>query len=472
MSSTSKARQRILSLLDANSFVEIGAMVKARATDFNTAPAGEASDGVITGYGLIDGRLVYVYGQNADILGGSIGEMHAKKIVGLYRLAMRTGAPVVGLIDSAGLRLQEGMDALEAFGAIYAQQAKASGVIPQISVVFGNCGGGLALFPAMTDFTFMEKDAKLFVNSPTALAGNREDKNNTAAASKKAAAGDVDFVGSEEEIIAQVRDLVSMLPSNNEDDAAQDCADDLNRDCPSAAAFVEDPRAALFEITDGGQFFETKKDFAKEMVTGIARIGGTTVGIIANRSASFDETGKKAEDFGSALTTAGCAKASALVRFCDAFEIPVITLTNAAGFAATEAEENTVAAAAAGLAAAFAGATVPKINVITNRAAGSAYCVMNSKALGADLTFAYTDASVGILEGKFAASVLCDGSAEEVAEVAKAYDALQNSIDAAAAHGYVDQIVEPSQIRKYLIGAVEVLYSKREALPSRKHASI
>ena len=337
MSSTSKARQRILSLLDANSFVEIGAMVKARATDFNTAPAGEASDGVITGYGLIDGRLVYVYGQNADILGGSIGEMHAKKIVGLYRLAMRTGAPVVGLIDSAGLRLQEGMDALEAFGAIYAQQAKASGVIPQISVVFGNCGGGLALFPAMTDFTFMEKDAKLFVNSPNALAGNREDKNNTAAASKKAAAGDVDFVGSEEEIIAQVRDLVSMLPSNNEDDAAQDCADDLNRDCPSAAAFVEDPRAALFEITDGGQFFETKKDFAKEMVTGIARIGGTTVGIIANRSASFDETGKKAEDFGSALTTAGCAKASALVRFCDAFEIPVITLTNAAGFAATEA---------------------------------------------------------------------------------------------------------------------------------------
>ena len=468
MSSTSKARQRILSLLDANSFVEIGAMVKARATDFNTAPAGEASDGVITGYGLIDGRLVYVYGQNADILGGSIGEMHAKKIVGLYRLAMRTGAPVIGLIDSAGLRL----DALEAFGAIYAQQAKASGVIPQVSVIYGNCGGGLALFPAMTDFTFMESGAKLFVNSPNAIAGNYEDKNNTAAASKKAAAGDVDFVGTEEEIAEQVRALIGMLPSNNEDDAAQDCADDLNRDCPSAAAFVEDPRAAMFEIADGGQFFETRKDFAKEMVTGIARLGGTTVGIIANRSACFDETGAKAEKFGAALTTAGCSKASALVRFCDAFEIPVITLTNAAGFAATEAEENTVASAAAGLAAAFAGATVPKINVITKRAAGSAYAVMNSKALGADLTFAYTDASVGILAGKFAAPVLCSGSSEEIAETAKAYDALQNSIDAAAAHGYVDQIVEPASIRRYLIGAVEVLYSKREALPSRKHASI
>ena len=441
MSSTSKARQRILSLL-------------------------------ITGYGLIDGRLVYVYGQNADILGGSIGEMHAKKIVGLYRLAMRTGAPVIGLIDSAGLRLQEGMDALEAFGAIYAQQAKASGVIPQVSVIYGNCGGGLALFPAMTDFTFMESGAKLFVNSPNAIAGNYEDKNNTAAASKKAAAGDVDFVGTEEEIAEQVRALIAMLPSNNEDDAAEDCADDLNRDCPSAAAFVEDPRAAMFEIADGGQFFETKRDFAKEMVTGIARLGGTTVGIIANRSACFDESGAKAEEFGASLTTAGCSKASALVRFCDAFEIPVITLTNAAGFAATEAEENTVASAAAGLAAAFAGATVPKINVITKRAAGSAYAVMNSKALGADLTFAYTDASVGILAGKFAAPVLCSGSSEEIAETAKAYDALQNSIDAAAAHGYVDQIVEPASIRRYLIGAVEVLYSKREALPSRKHASI
>ena len=472
MSSTSKARQRMLSLLDANSFVEIGSMVKARATDFNNAPAGDASDGVITGYGLVDGRLVYVYGQNADILGGSIGEMHAKKIVGLYRLAMRTGAPLIGLIDSAGIRLQEGMDALEAFGAIYAQQAKASGVIPQISVIFGNCGGGLALFPAMTDFTFMENDAKLFVNSPNALAGNREDKNNTAAADKKAAAGDVDFVGTEEEIIAQVRDLIVMLPSNNEDEAAQECMDDLNRECPSAAAFVEDPRAAMFEIVDGGRFFETRKGYGKEMVTGLARIGGTTVGIIANRSASFDETGAKAESFGTALTTAGCVKASRLVRFCDAFEIPVITLTNAAGFAATEAEENSVASAAAVLAAAFAGATVPKINVITKRAGGSAYAVMNSKALGADLTFAYPDASVGILEGKFAASVLCSGSPEEIAETAKAYDAMQNSIDAAAAHGYVDQIVEPAKIRKYLIGAVEVLYSKREALPSRKHASI
>ena len=472
MSSTSKARQRILALLDANSFVEIGALVKARATDFNMAPAAEASDGVITGYGLIDGRLVYVYSQDADVLGGSIGEMHARKIVSLYNLAMRTGAPVIGLIDSAGIRLQEGLDALEAFGAIYAQQAKASGVIPQISAIFGSCGGGLALIPAMTDFTLMEESASLFVNSPNALAGNHEESNNTAAAAKKAGAGDVDFVGTQEEILGQIRYLTGLLPSNNEDEAAAESADDLNRHCPSAAAFVEDPRAALIEIADGGIFFETKKDHAREMVTGLARLGGTTVGIAANCSASFDETGARAAEYGPALTTAGCAKAAALVRFCDAFEIPVITLTNAEGFAASEDEENTVASAAASLAAAFAGATVPKINVITKRAGGSAYAVMNSKALGADLTLAYDTASVGILPGKYAASVLCDGDAKEIAQAAKEYDALQNSIEAAAAHGFVDQIIEPAQVRKYLIGAVEVLYSKREALPSRKHASI
>ena len=436
MSSTSKARQRIQSLLDANSFVEIGALVKARATDFNMAAARESSDGVITGYGLIDGRLVYVYSQDADVLGGSIGEMHAKKIVSLYNLALRTGAPVIGMIDSSGLRLQEGIDALEAFGEIYAKQAQASGIIPQISAIFGNCGGGLALFPAMTDFTLMEKDASLFVNSPNALAGNREEVNNTAAADKKAAAGDVDFVGTEEEIFAQIRYLAGMLPSNNEDDASAECMDDLNRVCASAAAFVEDPCAAMTEIADGGVVFETKKGFAKEMFTCIATLGGNTVGIAANRGCAYDENGEKAEEFGNALTTAGCAKAAALVRFCDAFDIPVIT------------------------------------NVITKRAGGSAYAVMNSKALGADLTFAYTDASVGILEGKYAASVLCDGSADEVKAAAKAYDELQNSIEAAAARGVVDQIIAPEDVRKYLIGAVEMLYSKREALPSRKHASI
>ncbi|MDO5132973.1 MAG: carboxyl transferase domain-containing protein [Eubacteriales bacterium] len=472
MSSTSKARQRVLSLLDTNSFVEIGALVRARATNFNMTAAREASDGVITGYGLIDGRLVYVYSQDAEVLGGSIGEMHARKIAALYGMAIRTGAPVIGMVDSAGIRLQEGVDALDAFGMIYAQQAKASGVIPQICAVFGRCGGGLSLTAAMSDFTLMEKDAHLFVNAPNAVAGNQEKDNDTSAAAYKAAAGDVDFVGSEEEILGQIRYLFRILPSNNEDETEGECADSLNRACPSAGSLIEDPRAAMCEIADDGLFFEKKKDHAKDMFTALARMGGTTVGFIANRCAALGADGKKAEAFSRTLTAAGCKKASQFVRFCDAFEIPIVSMTNVTGFSSAKEDENAVAAAAADLTFAFAGATVPRINVITGRAGGSAYAVMNSKTLGADLTIAYANASVGMMEGKIAARILCAGTPEEIAKTAKEYDALQNSIEAAASRGSIDQVIAPEDVRKYLIGAVEVLYSKRELLPARKHASL
>ncbi len=230
----SSARQRIDSLLDANSFVEIGGQITARSTDFNMAAKETPSDGVITGYGVIDGNLVYVYSQDATVLGGTIGEMHAKKIVRLYDIAMKTGAPVIGLVDCAGLRLQEATDALNGFGEIYMAQANASGVIPQITAVFGTCGGGMALASALTDFTFMEeKKAKLFVNSPNTLEGNIESKCNTASAAfQSEEAGLVDFVGSEADILAQMRALVSMLPANYEDDMSfEECTDDLNRAC-------------------------------------------------------------------------------------------------------------------------------------------------------------------------------------------------------------------------------------------------
>ncbi|HOO28560.1 MAG TPA: carboxyl transferase domain-containing protein, partial [Lachnospiraceae bacterium] len=232
MSNTSQASARINSLLDENSFVEIGGLVTARATDFNMEPKETPADGVVTGYGLIDGNLVYVYSQDASVMGGSVGEMHAKKIVNLYDFALKMGAPVIGLLDSAGLRLQEATDALNAFGEIYKKQVLASGVIPQITAVFGSCGGGLALFPAMADFTFMEeKKAKLFVNSPNALDGNIESKNDTAAAKfQSEASGIVDAVTDEEGIYAQIRQLIMMLPSNNEENGSFDeCTDDLNR---------------------------------------------------------------------------------------------------------------------------------------------------------------------------------------------------------------------------------------------------
>ena len=239
----SLASTRITSLLDANSFVEIGKSVTARSTDFNMTEKKAPSDGVITGYGVIDGNLVYVYSQDASVLNGTVGEMHAKKISALYDLAIKTGAPVIGLVDCAGMRLQEATDALEAFGGIYFKQTMASGMIPQITAVFGTCGGGMAVVPALTDFTFIEaKKGKMFVNSPNALDGNCTEKCDTAAADYQSKeTGLIDAVESEEEILAEIRQLVSLLPSNFEDnDSFAECTDDLNRACEDIAACAGD----------------------------------------------------------------------------------------------------------------------------------------------------------------------------------------------------------------------------------------
>ena len=473
MSSSSKASERIVALLDDNSFVEIGARVRARSTDFNVKPDQTPSDGVITGYGTIGGSLVFVYSQDSAVLGGSIGEMHAKKITGLYDLALKTGAPVIGLLDSAGLRLQEGPDALNAFASIYAKEAQASGVIPQITAVFGTCGGGLAVAAGMTDFTFMAEDAKLFVNSPNALSGNSEDKKDTASAAYKAEAGAVDAYGTEEEVLAQIRALVSILPSNNEDDATEECDDELNRASASFAAGAADPSVAVADLADNGLFIETKASYAKGLATGFVKLGGQTVGIVASRTAVYDENGEKSEEFRPVLSANGAAKAADFVTFCDAFEIPIVTLTNVTGFCTCECSEKKIGRAAAQLAAAFAGATVPKINVIVGEAFGSAYTVMNSKALGADITIALPDAKIGMMDASLAARIIADGrGADEIEKTAAQYNELQNSIDSAAAHGYVDEIVEAADLRKYLIGALEMLYTKREDLPARKHATV
>ncbi|MCR5033663.1 MAG: carboxyl transferase [Lachnospiraceae bacterium] len=476
MSNTSKASQRILSLLDENSFVEIGALVSARATDFNLKQTETPSDGVITGYGVIDGSLVYVYSQDASVLGGSIGEMHAKKITRLYDLALKVGAPVIGILDSAGLRLQESTDALNALGEIYRKQTEASGVIPQVTAIFGKAGGGLALVPALTDFTFMEaKDASLFVNSPNAVDGNNKDKKDTSSAAFQAEeAGNADFVGTEEEIYAQIRALVSMLPSNNEDEApALDVTDDLNRVCANLDGFTADTAALLSTIADDNVFVEVKKDYAKSMVTGFLRLNGTTVGAVANRSAVLDENGKEAEKFDAVLTPAGCEKAADFVAFCDAFEIPVLSLTNVKGFASCECSEKKIAKAAAKLTYAFASATVPKVNVVIGQAIGSAYAVMNAKATGADLTFAWPNAQIGALDAKHAAQIMYDGESADVqAEKAAEYEKLQVSASGAAKRGYVDSIIEAADTRKYVIGAFEMLYAKREDLPFKKHGTV
>ena len=475
MSNTTLAGQRIVSLLDENSFVEIGARITARATDFNLKQTETPSDGVITGYGVIDGNLVYVYSQDASVLGGSMGEMHAKKIANLYDLAMKTGAPVIGLIDSAGLRLQEATDALNAFGEVYFKQTMASGVIPQITAVFGSCGGGLALIPGLTDFTFMEgKKAKLFVNSPNALEGNEISKcDSSSAAFQSEKAGIVDVVAEEAEIFAQIRELVSMLPCNNEDDQSYvECTDDLNRSSDIAGC-VGDTGIALSLIADDNYFFETKRNFAKEMVTGFIRLNGATVGVVANRSEVYNADGEVSEKFEPVLTVKGCKKAADFVNFCDAFEIPVLTLTNVKGFEATMCSEKNIAKAAASLTYAFANATVPKVNVVIGKAFGSAYVTMNSKALGADMVFAWDTAQIGTMDAKLAAKIICNGQgADKIDACAKEYEELQNNVESAAKRGYVDTIISAEDTRKYVIGAFEMLFTKRENRPAKKHGTV
>ncbi len=475
MSTTSQASQRINALLDENSFVEIGGLVTARATDFNLKQTETPSDGVVTGYGVIDGNLVYVYSQDASVLNGSVGEMHAKKIANLYDLAMKTGAPVIGLIDSAGLRLQEATDALNAFGEIYMKQTLASGVIPQITAVFGSCGGGLALIPGITDFTFMEeKKAKLFVNSPNALDGNEISKCDTStAAFQSEETGLVDMVADEASILAQIRQLVAILPANNEDLALDDCTDDLNRACADIANCVGDTSIALSQIADNGVFVEVKQNYAKSMVVGFMKLNGATVGAVANRTEVYNEDGEVAEKFDAVLSARGAEKAAEFITFCDAFDIPVLSLTNVKGFAATQCAEKRMAKAASKLTYAFANATVPKVNVILGKAYGSAYVAMNSKAIGADITIAWPDAEIGMMDAKLAAKIICDGQgADAIDACAKEYAALQNNVVSAAKRGYVDQIVEPVDTRKYVIGAFEMLATKCEGRPEKKHGTV
>ena len=449
------ARERIEAILDDNSFVEIGAGVKARATDFNMQEKDTPADGVITGYGVINGSLVYVYSQNPAVLGGSIGEMHAKKITGLYDMAMKMGAPVIGLIDCAGLRLQEATDALNGFGTIYRKMSLCSGLVPQITAVYGSCGGGLAVLSELSDFTFVEeKNVKLFVNSPNALDGNNDTKLDTASAAFQAEAGVADFTGDEETIANGIRQLVSLLPANNDDVAYADCEDDLNRACADMEAEAADAVLAL-------------------------KINGTTVGAVANRTVRFDDEGEAAEKFEPVLTVDGAEKAAEFVNFCDAFEIPVLTLTNVKGFEATVDSEKKIAKAAAKLTYAFANATVPKVNVIIGEAYGSAYVAMNSKAVGADMTYAWPSASIGMMDAASAAKIMYADEIDKaedvnakISEKAAEYAQLQSSVESAAARGYVDTIINPEETRQYVAAAFEMLYTKREDRPVKKHGTV
>lgn len=463
------ARERLEFLLEENSFVELGSLVSARNTDYNLGAKKVDGDGVITGYGLLGDRMVYVYSQDAGMLGGSVGEMHAKKISSVYDMAMKTGAPVIGLIDCAGLRLQEANDALQAFGRIFHKQAQASGRIPQITAICGMCGGGSAVMSAMSDFTLMTReDSALFVNSPNALEGNIESKLNTGSGSYQAeTAGNVDFLcDNEKEMLLKIRSLISYLPSDHEaDDAYVECRDDLNRVIGALNDSVYDARFILSSIADEEAFLETKADYAPEMMTGFLRLDGETIGAVANTDP--------------VLTAAGLTKAARFVRFCDAFSIPLLTLTNVEGMKASVEEENNLARAMARFTAELSGSTVPRVNLIAGKAFGTAGVVMNSKALGADFVLAWPDASIGMMDAGKAVRIIY---AEEISkgsdqlglirEKTAEYDELQSSALAAARRGYVDDIIEPDASRKRLIAAYEMLFGKKQNITEKKHPAI
>jgi len=476
------ARDRIDVLLDDNSFVEIGALVNARTTDFNMASIETPADGVITGYGMIDGELIYVYSQDINVLGGAIGEMHAKKITKIYDLALKVGAPVIGLIDCAGMRLQEATDALNAFGELYFKQTMASGVILQMTGIFGTCGGGAAMIPALTDFTLMVKESgKLFVNTPNALADNEISKNNTSTSEfQSKEVGSIDYIGEDDvDVLMKIRELLLLLPGNHKaGNAYKTSIDDLNRE-NAALSSVKDTVYILNDISDNYRFFEIKADYAREMTTGFIQLNGLTIGVFGNRTEILGDDGSVVERIEAVLTSAGAGKAADFVRFCDAFGIPVLSLVNVKGYAATIQEEKTIARASAKLVYELANATIPKVSVIIEKAFGSAYLTMNSKHIGADIVYAYPDASIGMMEASMAVKVMyakeidhSDNAGVLIAEKTEEYDRQQTSPISAAKRGYVDDIIAPAATRKRLIAAFEMLYTKKENRPDKKHGTV
>lgn len=439
------ALSRILGILDEGSFIEIGASITGRK-DAGCGSALLNGDGVITGYGTVNDRLCFIYSQNPDVKGGSIGEMHAKKVSNIYSMALKMGAPVIAVMDCAGVRVEEGNDSLWSFGKIFKHQAKANGVIPQITAVYGTCGGGMAVSAALSDFVFMEKDAKLFVQSPDAVTGNFTGKCDTASASFQAEeTGNCVMYGTDDEIAKSIRELLAILPQNNEEDLnEEECDDDLNRSVEG----VEKLQASeiLSEIADNGKFFELKKDYVPCIVTGFLKMNGRTIGAIANNK---DE-----------MCAEGVWKASYFLRFCDAFNIPVLTLANVKGFTKDMANEKKIAGAVSDFTYSFASMTVPSVTVVTGNAYGTAGLVMGSKAIGADLAFAFKNAKMGLMP-KEELDKLTDLNKEK-----DVYSALYN-----AERGYVDDIIEPAELRQRVAAAFEMLSSKVEEAVPKKHGT-
>jgi propionyl-CoA carboxylase beta chain len=476
------ARERIDFFLDEGSFEEFDKFVVHRSKDFGMDAQKFPGDGVITGHGLVDGREVFVFAQDFTVFGGSLSETHAQKICKIMDMAMKTGAPVVGLNDSGGARIQEGVVSLAGYADIFLRNTLASGVIPQISCILGPCAGGAVYSPAITDFNVMVKDTSyMFITGPEVIKTvTHEDvtKNDLGGAmTHNTKSGVAHFAAdSDEHALRITRELLSFIPSNNIDDPPflassdpHDRADEaLNTMVPEAATQPYDIRDIIHSIVDDNYFFEIQEHYAPNIVIGFARLGGQSVGIVANQPAFL----------AGVLDIDASVKAARFVRFCDCFNIPIITFEDVPGFLPGVNQEHLgIIRHGAKLLFAFAEATVPKITVITRKAYGGAYCVMASKHIRTDINFAFPTAEIAVMGAEGAVGVLFR---REIAEGDEAYrskkvaefrDKFANPY-IAAERGYIDEVIEPRFTRPKLIRALSLLRNKRDTNPPKKHGNI
>ncbi len=477
------ARERVNLLFDEGSFVEIDAHMKHRCVNFGMEKVDAPGEGVVTGYGKVHGKLVYAYAQDFTVVGGSLGEMHAKKIVKVQELSLKMGAPIVGLNDSGGARIQEAVDALSGYGQIFYNNTIASGVVPQISAIMGPCAGGAVYSPALTDFIFMvDKTSQMFITGPEvvkSVTGEEVTSEELGGATTHNTKSGVAHVkaSNDQECLQGIRRLLSFLPSNNMEGAPQIAVqDDLNRMLPEMEGFVPenankpyDMKDVIKSIADEGDFYEIQPTYAMNMITGFIRINGSTIGVIANQP----------------KVLAGCLdinasdKAGRFIRTCDCFNIPVLNLVDVPGFLPGKGQEHGgIIRHGAKMLYAYSEATVPKVSLIVRKSYGGAYLAMCSKDLGADMVLAWPSAEIAVMGPQGAANIIFR---KEIKESDDPQKTREEKIDEyskefatpykAAERGFVDDVIEPAATRARLIDAFDMLASKRETRPAKKHGN-
>ena len=476
------ARERLELLLDEGSFHELDMLARHRAGD--ALPERPYGDGVITGWGTIDGRKVFVFSQDFTVFGGALGGVFAEKIHKLMDLALKVGAPVIGLNDGAGARIQEGVVSLASYGGIFYRNVKASGVTPQISIIMGPCAGGAVYSPVMTDFVFMvDETSYMFITGPDVVkqvTGEEVSQQDLGGARiHTAQSGVAQYISPDDKAaIEDVRFLLSFLPSNNleeppfvgTDDPADRRCEELYDMIPSSANQPYDMREVVKTVVDDGEFFEYAASWAGSITCGFARLGGYAVGIVGNQPAMY----------AGVLDIESSAKAARFVRTCDAFNVPLVTFVDVPGFLpGVDQEHNGIIRHGAKLLYAYCEATVPRISVITRKAYGGAYVVMDSKSIGSDLCFAWPSAELAVMGASGAVEIVnrrdiadADDPVAKRAELIEAYEETYLNPWEATDRGYVDDVIDPAETRIKLIAALEVLRTKREDLPNRKHGNI